>query len=137
MRVIAGVPDVLRGHPCVGLPPRLSSAVVLPECADVASRDRGVQLHVSAIESIDRILQASDGESRLLLEVRDAAFHEQGDRVGPWHALVGDAPGTIARNRQKSSLLSVRSRHGQRTARSQIERFDPHDLHAADTTGEV
>ena len=76
-------------------------------------------------------------ESRLLLEVRDAAFHEQGDRVGPWHALVGDAPGTIARNRQKSSLLSVRSRHGQRTARSQIERFDPHDLHAADTTGEV
>src|SRR4029453_3563769 len=46
-----GVPDVLRGHPCVGLPPRLASAVVLPECADAASRDRGVQLHVSAARS--------------------------------------------------------------------------------------
>ena len=86
------------------------------------------RLHVGAVESIGGVVEVSQGQRRAALEVRNPGPQQQGNRIGPWHPLSGDAASSGAGHGQESAGAPVPGGHRQRAARSQVERLDPNDL---------
>ena len=53
------IPDLLGGHPLLGLALKLAPGRVALQRADSASGDGGVQLHVGAVESIGGVMEVT------------------------------------------------------------------------------
>ena len=85
-----------------------------------------VQLHVGAIERAAASWRRR-ARAEPSFEVREASLEQEGDRIGPRHALARARLAAVraaARNRRRGPLR----RHGQPAASVQVQRFDPQDL---------
>ena len=95
---------------------------------DTAFGDRGVQLHVGAIESRRGVVEETERERSVPFEVREASLEQEGDRIGPRHALARDPSGRRPSRGPEPATGTVLRRHGQPAASLQVQRFDPQDL---------
>jgi hypothetical protein len=74
---------VLRGHPLLGLSPKLAPRRVILHHADSAAGDGRVQLHVSAVESISGVVKAAQGQWSAALDMCNSGAQQQGNWIGP------------------------------------------------------
>jgi hypothetical protein len=115
----------------LGLSLQLASEGVILQLADPAPGGGCVESHVGALESKGGVVQMSQGQWPAAFEERKPGLQQQGNRIGPRHALSGDASSFGSAHGSELAGAPVRGGHRQRAACAQVA-CDPHELHAAE-----
>ena len=110
----------------------LTSRGVVLQLADSQSRDCRVQVHVGVLGAIDGVVETSQGQFGIALEVRHPSPQQQRNRVRPWHPLTGDSASFGASDGHESMRGSIHRGHRQGAPRSHVARLDSKDLEPGD-----